>query len=66
VIAATEGDYGAEGYVYQRYHPLAGEGDRRAVVGSWIIDGAPAGIGIREDGLVTGNGARFVPHIIEG
>lgn len=66
VIAATDGDYGAEGYVYQRYHPLAGDGDRRAVIGSWIIDGAPAGIGIREDGLVTGIRARFVPHIVEG
>ena len=25
-----------------------------------------AGIGIREDGLITGNTARFVPHVIEG
>ncbi|MEY2883460.1 MAG: hypothetical protein RL490_1184 [Pseudomonadota bacterium] len=66
VIAASDGDYGAEGYVYQRYQALPGDGDRRAVIGSWIVDGAPAGIGIREDGLVTGNGARFVPHVMAG
>jgi len=34
------------------------------VLGSWVVDGEPAGLGIREDGWITGNGARFVPHII--
>jgi glutathionylspermidine synthase len=35
-----------------------------AVFGSWLIDGEPAGMGIREsDGLVTNNFSRFVPHL---
>jgi glutathionylspermidine synthase len=29
------------------------------------VDGASTGIGIREDGAITGNRARFVPHVIE-
>lgn len=65
-LAETGGDYGAEGFVYQRLYELAGEGDRRPVLGAWMVDGAPAGMGIREDGAITGNAARFVPHVIEG
>ena len=63
-IAARDGDYGEEGYVYQGLYDLAGAGDQRPVFGSWIVDGEPAGMGIREDGLITGNTARFVPHVI--
>ncbi|WP_375394201.1 glutathionylspermidine synthase family protein [uncultured Sphingomonas sp.] len=67
VVASTTGAYGDEGYVYQAlYHlPEAAPGCF-PVIGSWIVDGEPAGIGIREDGLITGNTARFVPHVIEG
>jgi glutathionylspermidine synthase len=36
------------------------------VLGAWIVDGEPAGMGIREDGPITGNTARFIPHIIQG
>jgi glutathionylspermidine synthase len=36
------------------------------VLGAWIVDGEPCGMGIREDGLITGNTAKFVPHVIEG
>ena len=37
----------------------------RPVIGSWVIGGAPAGIGIRETaGYVTSNTARFVPHVV--
>jgi glutathionylspermidine synthase len=36
---------------------------RYPVIGAWVIDGVPAGMGIREsDAPVTGNLARFVPH----
>jgi glutathionylspermidine synthase len=65
-VAETRGDYGEEGYVYQQYAPLPDFGGQRPVVGSWVVDGEPAGMGIREDGLITGNLARFVPHAIEG
>lgn len=64
ILAQSEGDYGEEGHVHQRLFTLPGNGDRRPVLGSWIVDGEPAGLGIREDGLITGNSARFVPHII--
>jgi glutathionylspermidine synthase len=34
------------------------------VLGSWLIDGEPAGMGIRESsGPVTTNTSRFVPHL---
>ena len=39
---------------------------RRPVIGAWIVGDEAAGIGIREDdGPITGNLARFVPHVIE-
>ena len=63
--AESRGDYGAEGFVYQAYYPLPDFGGRRPVIGSWVVDGEPAGMGIREDGLITGNTAQFTPHVIE-
>jgi len=64
-LAGTEGDYGHEGFVYQELFDLPDYDGNRPVLGSWIVDGDPAGMGIREDGLITGNTARFVPHIFE-
>lgn len=76
VVTGTEsfshpGDYGAEGYCYQEFAPLpafgGGDGGGRAVLGSWLVAGEPAGLGIREsDGLITDTYSRFVPHRIEG
>jgi glutathionylspermidine synthase len=68
VLVETAGDYGHEGHVYQELYdlPAFGDGDgQRPVLGSWIVDGEPAGLGLREGGLVTGNTGRFVPHILE-
>ena len=66
VIAETGGDYGEEGLVYQALYSLPEPATGCfPVIGSWIVDGEPAGMGIREDGLITGNTARFVPHVIE-
>jgi glutathionylspermidine synthase len=60
-----DGDYGAEGHILQAYHPLPDFGGNYPMIGSWLVASQPAGIGIREDTvLVTGNNARFVPHII--
>lgn len=64
--AHSDGPYGGEGVVYQALYPLPGAGDQRPVIGSWTVDGAPVGVGIREDGPITGNLARFVPHVIMG
>ena len=38
----------------------------RPVLGSWVVDGSAAGLGVREsDGPVTDYYARFVPHYID-
>jgi glutathionylspermidine synthase len=65
IVAETNGNYGDEGYVYQEIYPLPEPVPGLfPVIGSWIVDGEPAGIGIREGGRITGNTARFVPHVI--
>jgi len=64
-LVETQGDYGDEGYVYQQLFELPNFDGNRPVLGSWIVDGEPAGMGIREGGLVTGNTARFVPHVFD-
>lgn len=54
----------ASGYVYQAIAPMAQAGGKTAVFGSWLIDGEPGGMGIREShGLVTNNTSCFVPHL---
>ena len=65
VAQAVSGPYGAEGYIRQAYHPLPQFDGNHAMVGSWLVASQPAGICIREDtSLVTGNNARFLPHVI--
>lgn len=54
----------AQGYVYQALAPMATAAGKTAVFGSWLIDGEPAGMGIRESkSLVTNNTSCFVPHL---
>jgi glutathionylspermidine synthase len=61
----TGGVYGAEGYVYQAFDPLPEFDGNRPVLGAWIVGDNAAGLGIRESsGLVTDDGAAFVPHRI--
>jgi len=65
-VEKSNGEYGSEGYVYQQYAPLPDFGGNHPVIGSWLIGGEPAGMGIREsDGLITNNMSRFVPHYFE-
>ncbi len=66
VVAESDGDYVEQGWIYQRFHALRDFGGGYPVIGSWVVDGVPVGMGIREDGLITGNTARFVPHVIDG
>lgn len=62
-IAEVEGDYGFEGYVYQALWPLPSFDGAHPVIGSWVVGGEPAGIGIRESrGLITTDESHFVPH----
>jgi glutathionylspermidine synthase len=62
----TGGEYGEEGFVYQRYVDLPEFDGKRAVIGSWMIgheEGA-AGMGVREgESLILGNLSEFVPHL---
>ena len=61
----TTGDYGEEGFVYQAIAPIPTFDGQRPVLGSWVVDGEPAGMGIRESAdLVTGGTSPFVPHLI--
>lgn len=54
----------AEKYVYQQLASMAHADGKTAVFGSWLIDGEPAGMGVRESsGLVTNNTSSFVPHL---
>jgi glutathionylspermidine synthase len=62
----TSGCYGKEGYIYQELKKLPNFDGNFPVIGSWVIGGEPAGMGIREaSNLITSNTSRFIPHYIE-
>lgn len=68
-LAATGGSYGKQGWVVQELAVLPNfpdlEGDNHPVLGIWMVDGEPAGLGIRESrGYVTDNLSSFAPHTI--
>lgn len=66
-LAANGGSYGDEGYVWQAraaLPPVPGGG--HAMLGVWVVGDAACGLGIREDdGLITMDSSRFVPHFFE-
>ncbi|NHH99423.1 glutathionylspermidine synthase family protein [Oceanimonas sp. MB9] len=67
VVAEVDGPYGEEGMIIQAWHPLPVFGGRHALVGSWLVDDAPAGIAMREDeSPITQDLSRYLPHIILG
>jgi glutathionylspermidine synthase len=62
--AETDGPYGGQPCVYQEWAPLPSFDGNYPVVGSWMVSGYACGVGIREDdGPVTRNTSRFVPHL---
>lgn len=66
VFDTAGGNYGSEGYVWQAYQPLPVFDGNHALVGSWVVEGKAAGIGMREDERrITHNNSRFVPHYFE-
>jgi glutathionylspermidine synthase len=65
-IARSGGQYPGGKMLYQHRCRIRDFDGRYPVLGAWIVNGAAAGLGIREDGLITGNGARFIPHVIDG
>ncbi|WP_413727636.1 glutathionylspermidine synthase family protein [Sodalis sp. RH19] len=63
--ARVDGPYGEEGAIVQQFCPLPRFGDSYTVIGSWLVNDRPCGIGIREDKeLITQDLSRFYPHII--
>lgn len=61
-LQQVPGSYGGS-LVYQQLAPIPCCDGNYPVIGSWVIAGEAAGIGIREDrSLVTTNASRFVPH----
>lgn len=66
VDSSHEGGTEGQPKVYQQYVELPVFDGARPVLGTWIVDGQAAGLGIREsDGLITDGSARFVPHYID-
>lgn len=68
-VTEIPGEYGDEGWIIQEFAPLPGFDDDNQtwhpVLGIWMIDGEPAGMGIRESlGYVTDNVSHFAPHSI--
>lgn len=64
VIAQSDGPYGGDGWVWQGWTPLARIGTASAVLGLWMIGDKCHGLGMREDdGPITRDTSRFVPHL---
>ena len=64
-VTGPEGGYGEEGHVVQALCPLPVFDGAHAVVGSWIVGDEAVAVSVREDdGAVTRDLARFVPHYI--
>ena len=62
---ATAGPYTSTPHIAQCFMALPNFDGWYPVIGAWVAGGKPHGIGIREDrSLITGRGARFVPHFI--
>lgn len=63
IVEENDGQYGAEGFVYQAIARGLDFDGHHPVFGVWVVDHAAAGLGIREDTRrITGNLSRFVPH----
>ncbi len=61
-----DGSYGNKGQIFQELAHIPSFAGNFPVIGSWVIYGEPAGIGIREDRQeVTTNSSRFVPHLFQ-
>lgn len=62
-VHEVEGSYGGKALVYQELASIPCFDGNYPVIGSWVVSGESAGIGIREDRqLVTTNASRFLPH----
>ncbi|WP_159565730.1 glutathionylspermidine synthase family protein [Budvicia diplopodorum] len=64
-VCKVDGPYGEEGMIIQQFQPMPRFNDSYTLIGSWLVDDRPAGIGLREDhSLITQDLSRYYPHII--
>lgn len=64
-LASADGPYGKEGMIVQEYCPMPRFNDSYTLIGSWLVNDRPCGIGLREDrALITQDLSRFYPHSI--
>jgi glutathionylspermidine synthase len=67
VVDSDDGPYGAEGFVRQAVAMPPRFDGNYAVLGSWVVQGQPCGLCVREDAdPITKNTSRFLPHAIIG
>ena len=60
-----DGGYGQGSQIRQALHAPPLFDGHHVIVGSWVVGDEPAGIALREDeGRITRNTSRFVPHFI--
>lgn len=65
-VAISDGEYGDEGFVYQELYNVPNFDENYPIIGSWVIGGESAGIGVRESNKqITDNLSRFIPHLIK-
>jgi glutathionylspermidine synthase len=63
LLGAGEAPTGGGDRIYQAACKLPVFDGMHAVIGSWVVAGKPAGIGMREDSAaITTDASRFVPH----
>jgi len=67
IVDSDPGPYGAEGFVRQAVAALPQYEGNHTVLGSWLVQGRPCGLCVREDvDPITKNTSRFLPHAIVG
>lgn len=66
LVSKTGGDYGEEGYIYQQYIEWQPVDGKYPMLGVWMVGNDAVGLGIREDdGPITQNNSRFIPHVVK-
>ncbi|HEY9775725.1 MAG TPA: glutathionylspermidine synthase family protein [Planktothrix sp.] len=61
----TESEYGGEGFILQELNALPVYGEFHVLLGSWMVNGEPCGLGIRADrSRITSTRTLFVPHYV--
>lgn len=67
VVDSDSGPYGEEGFIRQALATLPQFDGSYTVVGSWLVQGQPCGLCVREDATpITKNTSRVLPHAIVG